>query len=316
MSETNTPDQSVIKSKLKFNIKKKKEEPKVKVTKAQYCWEYLLCHFREYLEKVKNASAIKIQALFRGCHLRKKLATLNDNYTYEILNRCLDKYISDLKFNNEINLIMSEKKRRNENFPSDISENIAKLVIFAKYSIMPCWDTAKGDIIIDKKDIFKQIEVKGFMSTGPSSFGPTEKWDWIYFVDGIDIRNKNFKVYEIRLSNESEIWKNIRISGQDFSDEDIPNLPDNMSVLTNHKLKELCGKRGLVKGGNKKELIDRLQTQEPGSKFKKPKTYGEICNEKRRGELRSSFYATFKPQLGEYCKLIFDGHISELDNTN
>jgi hypothetical protein len=78
------------------------------------------------------------------------------------------KYISDLDFNNKINLLMSQKKGRNENFPSDISENIAKLVIFAKYGIMPCWDTNKGDIIINKTGIFKQIEVKGFMSTGPS----------------------------------------------------------------------------------------------------------------------------------------------------
>ena len=266
------------------------------------------------IEVVKHHSCIKIQACWRGYNLRKELKKLNDNYTFKILNRCLDKYISDLKFNNEINLLMSKKKRRNENFPSDISENIAKLAIAKKYGITPCWDTDKGDIIINKKDIFKQIEVKGFMSTGPSSFGPTEKWDLIYFVDGIDIRNKNFKVYEIRLSNESEIWKNIIISGQDFSDEYIPNIPDNMSDLTNLKLKELCEKRGLVQGGNKKKLIDRLQTEDPGSKFKKPKTYGEICNEKRRGELRSSFYDTFKPQLGSHCKLIFDGHISELDN--
>lgn len=180
---------------------------------------------------------------------------------------------------------------------------------------MPSWNTDKGDLVINKKNIpFYQIEVKGFMSDGPSSFGPTENWDCIYFVDCKDFVCKKFKVYEIRLSNKSEIWENIRISGQDFSSEDIPDLQDNMEDLTTKKLKELCKERGLVQTGNKKELINRLETQEPGTKFKKPKTYGEICNEKRRGELRGSFYDTFKPQLGEHCKLIFDGYISELNN--
>jgi hypothetical protein len=77
---------------------------------------------------------------------------------------------------------------------------------------MPCWDTDKGDIIINKKHIFKQIEVKGFMSIGPSSFGPTEKWDFLYFVDGQDIKNKKFKVYEVKLSNKNEFFRNINMS--------------------------------------------------------------------------------------------------------
>ena len=138
----------------------------------------------------KEYCCIKIQAQWRRYYLCKELKRPDDNYTFTILNRCLDKYISDLKFNNEINLLISQKKRRNENFPSDVSENIAKLVIAKKYGIMPCWDTDKGDIIIKKKDIFKQIEVKGFISCGPSSFGPHESWDLLYFVDGQDIINK------------------------------------------------------------------------------------------------------------------------------
>ena len=56
---------------------------------------------------------------------------LADNYSLDILNKCLDKYISDLNFNKTINMLMSKKKRRNENFPSDISENIAKFAILS-----------------------------------------------------------------------------------------------------------------------------------------------------------------------------------------
>ena len=58
---------------------------------------------------------------------------------------------------------------------------------------MPCWDKDKGDIVINKIYLFKQLEIKGFTSTTPSSFDPTEMWDWIYFLDGIDIRIKNLK---------------------------------------------------------------------------------------------------------------------------
>jgi hypothetical protein len=73
---------------------------------------------------------------------------------------------------------------------------------------MPSWDTENGDLTL----LNKKIEVKGFMSTGPSSFGPTESWNWIYFIDCIDCKNKNFIVYEIKLSNKNPIWENIIIS--------------------------------------------------------------------------------------------------------
>ena len=66
-----------------------------------------------------------------------------------------------------------------------------------------------------------------------------------------------FKVYEIKLSNKNEIFRNINIS--------------------------------------------------------KKETYGNIAESGRRP--RGSFYKIFKPQLGCHCNLIFDGHISELDNS-
>ena len=199
----------------------------------------------------------KIQASFRGYNLRKHFKKLDDDYTFPILNRCLDKYIDDLKFNIEINIFLPQKKRRNENLPSDISENIAKFAIYKKYGIMPSWYTKKGDIIFNKKNIpFYQIEVKGFMSHGPCSFGPTEKWDILYFVDAQDIMYKKFKVYEVKLSNMDKRFRNINIS--------------------------------------------------------KEETYGNIADSGRRP--RGSFYNIFKPQLGDNCKLIFDGYIFELNN--
>lgn len=185
------------------------------------------------------------------------LATPSDHYSFEIMNVCLDKYNRDLQFNANLNRLMSKKKKRNENFPSDISENIAKFAIFKKYGIMPCWDTDKGDLVIQKMGLFKQLEIKGFMSGGPSSFGPTESWDILYFVDARDCVHKNFKVYEIKLSNKNKIFRNIKLS--------------------------------------------------------KKETYGDIADSGRRP--RGCFDTLFQPQLGTYCELIFDGNISELDNS-
>jgi len=207
-------------------------------------------------EETKNA--ITIQSWWRGVCLRKHFLKQEDNYSYEILLRCVDKYITDLQFNKDINKLLSKKKRRNEPFPSDISENIVKFVIAKKYGIMPKWDTEKnrGDLIINKKQLFKKVEVKGFMSSGPSSFGPKERWDLIYFVDAQDIVNKKFKVFEIILSNKNEVFRKIMLT--------------------------------------------------------KNQTYGDIADTGKRP--RASFYEKFKPQLGENCKLIFDGHVSELNN--
>lgn len=270
---------------------------------------------KQIKEKIIKLKTKEQKQQFLNC-IDKKSNKLTDKYTFEILNRCLDKYIQDINFNEEINKLLSKKKIRHINFPSDISENIVKFAIYKKYSIMPSWDTKKGDLVIDNNELFKQIEVKGFISIGPSSFGPLENWDWIYFVDGIDIRNKKFKVYEIQLSNTSEVWKNIIISGNDFIIDNSP-LPNNLDKLKNIQLKDLCKQRGLKQSGNKEELIKKLNNpEEKDFKFKEPKTYEEICKKNSRGELRSSFYKTFKPQLGKHCKLIFDGHISELNNVN
>ena len=56
-----------------------------------------------------------------------------------------------------------------------------------------------------------------------------------------------------------------------------------------------------------------MKHQDPSTN--RHKTFGDIVKQKRRGELRGSFEKIFQPQLGDHCKLIFDGHISELDNT-
>ena len=158
----------------------------------------------------ENKSAIVIQKYFRGYLQRKNNAKLSDNVNFDIMNEMLSKYIDNMTFTEYINKKLSNKKCRYDNFPSQVSENIVKFAIYKKYKIMPNWDIKGGDLFISICN--KMIEVKAFMSDGPSSFGPSKNWNWIYFVDAKDCKNGNFIVYEIKLSNKSNIWRNIELS--------------------------------------------------------------------------------------------------------
>jgi len=134
----------------------------------------------------------------------------NPGLTPELLIRCIDTYTNTIKDEKQINESLTNKKIRLSNFPSHISENIVKLAYHKKYGIMPNWDTDKGDLCIDKF----RLKVKGSinLSNGPPTFGPTENWDQIYFLDGLNNHEKRYKIYEIRLSNDSDKWKNLKVS--------------------------------------------------------------------------------------------------------
>lgn len=66
----------------------------------------------------------------------------------------------------------------------------------------------------------KKLEFKCFTSTGPPTFGPTEKWDRIYFLDAIEYHDYKFKLYEVPLSNDSDEWKSLKVNkSQTFEDQ-------------------------------------------------------------------------------------------------
>ena len=138
-------------------------------------------------------------------------STHTESYTFDELQLDLAEYIRAQKRIDEKNKKRTYKKKRHDNFPSEISENIAKFAFYHKYGILPTWDTTVGDLQYHSQTETIQIEVKGFMSDGPSSFGPTEKWNIILFVDCKRYAEEHFTVYCIPFANDSTEWKALRL---------------------------------------------------------------------------------------------------------
>ena len=201
------------------------------------------------IKDTKNESAITVQKNIRGYLIRRDLLKLKDEMDIDYLIKYIDGYNKVSEVRSYINPNLMNKKIRKINYPSEITENIAKFAIAKKYKVMPNWDTKPGDL----KMLSKQLEVKGgFIENGPPTFGPTEKWDWIYFVDCNRTLSMNFKVYEIKMSN-----------------------------IHFHKLN-----------------------------VNKSEKFGDHCNQGRRPRI---VFRSIVEQIGmNNCKLIFDGHITEL----
>lgn len=130
---------------------------------------------------------IKIQSIVRGFLTRRKLLKIKDNISIDILNELIKNYNQTIELYSTVNKKL-KKKIRMPNLPEVISENIAKYAIRRKYHILGTWNCSS-----DLKVLNKNIQVKGFTSSGPSSFGPDTKWDFLCFVDATKIKNKEFK---------------------------------------------------------------------------------------------------------------------------
>lgn len=108
-------------------------------------------------------------------------------------------------------------KRKLPNFDEDISENIVRMIITNIENKQCLWKIKNGDLFVDSKI---KIEVKCFSSKSPSSFGPKERWDEIYFLDASNFINDIFICYKISLSNTHSIWENIKVNKtQTFKDQ-------------------------------------------------------------------------------------------------
>ncbi len=106
---------------------------------------------------------------------------------------------------------------RRQGLPEHISENIVKFIIRNHLNDNTCtWACAVGDL---SSSVFKIIETKSFTSAGPTSFGPKQKWDVIYFLDARGWLSDRFILWEIRLANTDDIWKKMKVKKNQTKDE-------------------------------------------------------------------------------------------------
>lgn len=140
-----------------------------------------------------------------------------DHYTTVVLKERFEKH------KEYISSTLETKKATGINFrlpnmPEDISENIAKFIIqnhvgdkSSKWTKGICSKGQKisGDLISEKEGT---QEVKWFASDGPSSFGPKEKWNVIYFLDGRNWLDDKFILWRVPLSNDSAEWKSLKVN--------------------------------------------------------------------------------------------------------
>ena len=112
-----------------------------------------------------------------------------------------------VKIDDRINSKFTKKDKhcRRPNFPSEISENIAKFAMAKTYGVFPNWNCKVGDLDLAGE----RIEVKGFSSMGPTSFGPTSKWNKLIFVDCMKFIEKIFTVIEIDCESTDPAIQNI-----------------------------------------------------------------------------------------------------------
>jgi len=199
-----------------------------------------------------------------------------DHYTPSILCRRVLSWKRDIEEITQLNRELcsedsSHKTIRNNPTPSDISENIVKFTFYVNYGVWLNWN-GKGDLHLPfeiceptrrgyrtKKIVLRQIEVKALISDGPSSFGPTESWDWIYFVDMRKFMTENiFSVYECRQSNTSPLIRTMSLknNGETFETQAMMGRRprDTFDNIRTH-LGDECK---LVFSGSLEELLSRV----------------------------------------------------------
>lgn len=139
---------------------------------------------------------------------------MNCKYIFEFLER-------HIQYCNSVNTINSKllnvKRIRQPNFPEVISEYIAKIYYTQKYNKSVEFGET-GDLIVNPDK--QKIEVKAFTSKGPTSFGPTETWNKLMFIDARLFKKKRFKIYIIDLQNDCKKWKNLKMNHKEtFEDQ-------------------------------------------------------------------------------------------------
>ena len=155
---------------------------------------------------------------------------ITDNYSDEALKErfFLHKMYVESTFNWRHSHMIDQV--RLPNMPEDISENIVKFIARNILNVQDCvWTkgaTQEGDEeeVITSGDLHSptlgKLECKCFTSDGPLSFGPTENWNVLYFLDARDWLDDRFVLYVFEDTNESSVWQNVKVNKtQTYADQ-------------------------------------------------------------------------------------------------
>ena len=131
----------------------------------------------------------------------------------------LDNYIHSCEIVEQISCNNTGLTLRRPNFPEEISENIVCHIIKGLYGGDVKWKKMMGEGGDSSVDGVT-VEVKCFSGTGPSSFGASERWNKLYFLDATKYKEKIFTCYVVECNRHSYDWKNMKINNnQTYEDQ-------------------------------------------------------------------------------------------------
>ena len=106
---------------------------------------------------------------------------------------------------------------RRSGMPMELSENIVKCAIHSKGDITCTWGAKTGDLHSKVENI---QEVKSITAIdSPTSFGPKQPWDVIYFLDASGWKRDLFVIWRIPLPNTHEFWKTLPVNKKQTKDQ-------------------------------------------------------------------------------------------------
>ena len=180
-----------------------------------------------FLAKSLNESNIDDEIKHKPKHSKVEHSKIEHSKVKQTKENSIDRYTPDvLRLRHKMfkdtyietsNLINSTGLPiRHQNPPEDITENIVKEIIKQHDNDPSCkWSKGigeKGDLSSDKYSREYPIEVKSFMSDGPSSFGPTKKFGVIYFFDMQQLLEDRFTLWKVNVTNDSPEWKQLKMN--------------------------------------------------------------------------------------------------------
>jgi hypothetical protein len=148
----------------------------------------------------------------------------------------------------DYSLVLLNLKLRRPNFPEYVSEGLIQHIL-NKTIDLTSRKYKNGDLISDKEGI---QECKCFTSPAPISFGPNQRFDILYVLDGKRWTHDKFTLYRVNMSSE-EFKNQIKISkNQTYGDQCIqkrrpkiswkylyPQISNNCSIIFKGSIDEI-----------------------------------------------------------------------------